>query len=136
MTGWKDAERQVAKILGGKRRIRINYSESCEDVHHARYAVEVKYGKQNPKWIRKIKEPVIVNGVLVLFRLEMPVSFEKAKEKRLVKIKFLVDGMCQANSYNHFQTKKVPFLVMKPRGYKGLIGCMYIMDFMESEFCK
>lgn len=136
MTGWKDAERQAAKILGGKRRVRVNYSESCEDIYHTKYAIEVKYGKQNPKWIRKIKDPVIVNSVLVLFRLGESVLFDKATEKKRVKIKFLVDGMCQANSYNYHQTKKIPLFVMKPPGYKGLVGCMYIIDFLESEFCK
>ena len=136
MTSWKDAERQAAKILGGKRRVRIHYSESCEDVYHTKYAIEVKYGKQNPKWVRKIKEPLIINGVLILFKLGAPASFEKAGGKRLVKIKFLVDGMCQANSYNTPGSKKVPLLVMKPPRCKGLIGCMYIMDFLDSEFCK
>ena len=42
MSGWKDAERQAAKILGGLRRVRIDYSESCEDVHHTKYSIEVK----------------------------------------------------------------------------------------------
>jgi len=132
MSGWKDAERQVAKLLGGKRRVRINYSESCEDVHHAKYSIEVKYGKQIPKWIGKIRQPVILNNVLVLFPLAS-MSFESATEIKRIKIKFLLAGMVQAHSYN---IGKVPMLCMKPVGYRGIIGCLYLLDFLDSEFCK
>ncbi len=132
MSGWKDAERQVARILGGKRRVRVNYSESCEDVYHPKYSIEVKYGKQVPKWISKIRKPVILNKVLVLFPLAS-VSFDHAIEIKRVKIRFLVEGMIQAHTYN---TRKRPLLCMKPVGYRGIIGCLYILDFMESEFCK
>ena len=132
MSGWKDAERQVARILGGKRRVRINYSESCEDVHHTKYSIEVKYGKQVPKWIGKIRKPVILNKVLVLFPLSSG-SFASATEIERVKIRFLVDGMVQAYSYN---IRKTPMLCMKPVGYRGIIGCLYLLDFMESEFCN
>ena len=132
MSGWKDAERQVAKILGGKRRVRINYSESCEDVYHPKYAVEVKYGKQVPKWIGKIRQPVILNKVLVLFPLSSS-SFDSAIEIKRVKIRFLVDGMVQAHSYN---IRKVPLFCMKPVSYRGIIGCLYLLDYLNSEFYK
>ena len=132
MSGWKNAERQVAKILGGKRRVRINYSESCEDVYHAKYSIEVKYGKQIPKWIGKIRQPVILNKVLVLFPLSSG-SFDSATEVERMKIGFLVDGMVQAHSYNG---RKTPLLCMKPVGYRGIIGCLYLLDYMDSEFCK
>lgn len=132
MSGWKDAERQVAKLLGGRRRIRINYSESCEDVYHPRYSIEVKYGKQVPKWVGKIRRPVILNGALVLFPLASG-SFESSTEIRRIKIKFLLAGMVQAHSYN---IVKVPMLCMKPVGYRGIIGCLYLLDYLESEFCQ
>jgi len=134
MSGWKDAERQVARILGGKRRVRINYSESCEDVYHAKYSVEVKYGKQVPKWIGKAcrRDPVILNSVLVLFPLSSS-SFESAIEIKRKKIKFLVEGMMQAHSYGSMKT---PLLCMKPVGYRGIIGCLYLLDYLNSDFCK
>ncbi len=132
MSGWKDAERQVAKLLGGRRRVRVNYSESCEDVYHTKYSIEVKYGKQVPKWIGRIKKPIILNGALVLFPLES-VSFDQAIEIERVKIRFLVDGMVQAHSYN---IRKTPMLCMKPVGYRGIIGCLYLLDYLDSEFCK
>ncbi len=132
MSGWKDAERQVARILGGKRRIRINYSESCEDVYHTKYSIEVKYGKQIPKWVGKIRQPVILNKVLVLFPLSSS-SFDSAVEIKREKIKFLVEGMKQAHSYNYGKT---PLLCMKPVGYRGIIGCLYLLDYLYSEFCK
>ncbi len=130
MSGWKDAERQVARILGGKRRIRVNYSESCEDVYHAKYSIEVKYGNQIPKWIERIRQPVILNKVLVLFSLSSS-SFESAVEMERKKIKFLVEGMIQAHSYNR---RKTPLLCMKPVGHKGIIGCLYLLDYLNSEF--
>jgi hypothetical protein len=135
MSGWKDAERQVARLLGGRRRVRINYSESCEDVYHTGYSIEVKYGKQVPKWIGNICRrggPVILNSVLVLFPLASS-SFASAIEAKRVKIKFLVEGMIQAHSYN---IRKVPILCMKPVGYKGIIGCLYLLDYLDSEFCR
>ncbi len=132
MSGWKDAERQVAKLLGGRRRVRVNYSESCEDVYHTKYSIEVKYGKQVPKWISRIKKPLILNGALVLFPLAS-MSFNDAIEIKRVKIRFLVDGMVQAHSYN---IRKTPLLCMKPVGYKGIIGCLYLLDYLDSSFCK
>ena len=132
MSGWKNAERQVARLLGGKRRIRVNYSESCEDVHHTKYSIEVKYGKQIPKWIGKIRQPIILNKVLVLFPLSSG-SFAFAIEIKRVKIRFLVGGMVQAYSYN---SGKRPLLCIKPVGYHGIIGCLYLLDYLDSEFCK
>lgn len=46
---WKQLESDVAKALGGLRRVRISYSESCEDVIHHLLAIECKYGKSIPK---------------------------------------------------------------------------------------
>jgi len=130
MSGWKDAERQVARLLGGKRRVRVNYSESCEDVYHTKYSIEVKYGNQVPKWIGKIRQPVILNKVLVLFPLSSG-SFESAIEIERIKIKFLAKGMIQAHSYDK---RKMPLLCMKPVGYRGIIGCLYLLDYLNSAF--
>ena len=100
MSNWKQCERQCAKILGGTRRVRINYSESCEDVHHTKYAIEVKYGLQIPVWVRKVKEPVLVNDLVVLFPLSSFASRSFSEAKSInKKIKFIIDGMIQASSY-------------------------------------
>lgn len=134
MSNWKNAERQAAKLLGGTRRVRINYSESCEDVHHTRYAIEVKYGKQVPEWVGKIKGPVLVNGLLILFPLGSSSSgpaFEDAKAIYRKKIGFIIDGMIQAHGYT---PEKRPLLLMKRPRQQGLTACMYILDYMNSEF--
>ena len=126
---WKNAERQVAKILGGTRRIRINYSESCEDVHHSEFAVEVKYGKQVPRWVGELKETVILNDIFVLYPLASS-SFPTARAIKKVRIEFLIKGMAQAGSYSN----KLPLLCMKRPGQQGLTGCMYVMDYLRSSF--
>lgn len=48
MTAWKDFEREVAKFFGGRRRVRIDYSESIGDIIHPSLSIECKYGKQVP----------------------------------------------------------------------------------------
>jgi hypothetical protein len=132
---WKNAERSVAKILDGTRRVRINYSESCEDVHHTKYAIEVKYGAQIPLWVRKVKEPILVNDLMVLFPLSSPHSFASRSfsEAKSInkKIKFIIDGMIQASSYN---PTKIPLLCLKGPRQIGIVGCMYVMDYLGSEF--
>lgn len=49
MKTWGRFEKEVAKALGGIRRIRISYSEVAGDVIHSFYSIECKYGKQIPK---------------------------------------------------------------------------------------
>ena len=124
MSNWKNAERQAAKLLGGTRRVRVMYSESCEDVHHTDYAIEVKYGGQVPKWVADVKRPVILNDGLVLFKVGsgycgwvMDTIYKKCK--------FIEDGLKQASSYN---PTKPALLVMKRRGQRGMVGCMYLTD--------
>ncbi len=51
MKAWKKLEKDVARFFGGVRRVRINYSEACEDVLHDQLALECKYGKQVPKYL-------------------------------------------------------------------------------------
>lgn len=48
---WKSAEKEVAEYFGGVRRVRVSYSESVGDVIHPEYSIEVKYGKQVPKYM-------------------------------------------------------------------------------------
>lgn len=139
MSAWKNAERQVAKILGGTRRIRVQYSESCEDVHHTQYAIEVKWGKQIPSWIAKaigIGETVLVYYSLwdrvVIFPLQdHPLSLSRDKMTKKImrkRKKFLHDGLLQAQSYS----SKIPLLCLKPRGYRGIIGCMWVRDYVRA----
>jgi hypothetical protein len=120
--------------MGGTRRVRINYSESCEDVHHTKYAIEVKYGKQVPEWIGKIKGPVLVNGLLILWPISEtsgPARFESSTEIVRKKIGFLVDGMIQAHQYS---PEKRPLLFMKRPRQVGFTACMYILDYLDSAF--
>ncbi len=45
---WKDLERKVARVLGGKRNYRgANFSESREDVTHPIFSPECKYTSSN-----------------------------------------------------------------------------------------
>lgn len=125
---WKRAEKETAKILGGTRRVRIVYSESCEDVHHCLFGIEVKYGKQIPKWVSRVKLPVFVSGVFILFRLSSMSQAHQATEiKRSKGLGFLIKGLEQARSYGK---NKIPILCMKPPRYRDLIGCMYITDWV------
>ena len=47
-TRWKAFEKQVADVVRGTRRTRVNYAESVGDVIHPKYSIECKYGKQIP----------------------------------------------------------------------------------------
>lgn len=61
---WKEAEKEVAEFFGGTRRVRISYSESACDVIHSEYSLEVKYGKQIPKYLKvKVITELFSNGV-------------------------------------------------------------------------
>ncbi|HEV8714709.1 MAG TPA: hypothetical protein VGX03_18000 [Candidatus Binatia bacterium] len=52
-TAWKNAERQAAKALGGKRNQRgADFSKSMPDVEHALFSCEVKYRKVLPRLLR------------------------------------------------------------------------------------
>ena len=83
---WKNAERQAAKGLGGKRHSRgADFGKSEPDVTHALFSVEVKYRKALPRLLRlgldqataydKRKPPLLVikeryqRGALVVLRL-------------------------------------------------------------------
>ena len=134
---WKEAEKEVSRMLGGVRRVRVSYSESIEDVSHPKYAIEVKWGLHIPKWVRKVKEPVLVNDLVVLFPLGSFASRSFSEAKSInKKIKFIIDGMIQASSYCRAEggPTKPPLLCMKGPRQRGLVGCMYVMDYLGSEF--
>ena len=117
---WKSAEKQVARVLGGLRRSRgYNFGDSIEDVIHSEYAIEVKYGNQVPKWVRYPK-PFITNDYAVVSLDNYALKVVRRQVKR---VKFVEDGLKQALSYDS-TGRKVALLVMKPRGYRGLIFAM------------
>lgn len=130
MKAWKMAEKEVAEAIGGVRRIRINYSESVEDVIHPWYGVEVKYGKQVPKWVENIEDPIVLNNVLVLFRVVSNWGEwrEPTTDVCRSKVAFLVDGISQAKSYN---MDKDPLLCMKRPRMRGFVAVMLYSDYME-----
>ena len=83
---WKAAERQAAKVLGGKRNSRgADFGKSAPDVEHPLFSVECKYRKQLPRLLRlgleqaadydRNKPPLLVvkekgmHGALVVLRL-------------------------------------------------------------------
>lgn len=83
---WKNAERHVARSLGGKRNQRgADFSKSMPDVEHALFSVECKYRKTLPRLLRlgleqaarydQSKPPLLVvkeryqKGALVVLKL-------------------------------------------------------------------
>lgn len=51
MKAWKELEKEVAHVLGGKRNIRVGYHDRVADIDHPIYSIECKYGKQVPKYL-------------------------------------------------------------------------------------
>jgi hypothetical protein len=52
-TAWKNAERQAAAALGGKRLSRAtNFSQRLPDVDHPLFSIEVKHRKMLPRLLR------------------------------------------------------------------------------------
>lgn len=49
---WKAFEKQAADFFGGLRAVRVDYAESIGDVIHDRLAIECKYGKSLPAYIK------------------------------------------------------------------------------------
>jgi hypothetical protein len=119
MKPWKLAEKQVADLFGGVRRVRINYGESIEDVSHPYLAIEVKYGKQVPKWTH-VKRPTC-NGEFVLIPSGMfswsilSFAFDDVVQRRE---DFLWKGIAQAHAYS---PGKVPMLCLKPPNFRGFV---------------
>jgi hypothetical protein len=129
---WKEAEKQVADIFCGIRRVRVSYAESCGDIIHPVFSIEVKQGKQIPRWIAEISKPVIINETFYLICVSEDLSFSHslvslihAPKKTRKSIKFLIDGIAQASSYD--QAKR-PLLCMKPPRFRGIIVCGRLDD--------
>ena len=117
-TRWKAAEKEVAEALGGLRRIRVQYNESICDVIHGLYSIEVKYGKQIPKYCL-IERPtlLVTNGSCYALR--------HSKDHRVRKVKvevkstvFLDKAFEQAKGY---APDKLPLVCLKARGMHGFI---------------
>lgn len=128
---WKALEKQVAKALGGQRRVRVSYSESVEDVIHDTYAIECKYGKQVPAYCR-VKSPVVYyypNGEAFLLFPEKDCWVMDDKDWHLPLKRrdcgFVKLGLTQARGYD---PKKIPILCMKSPGMRGFVIGMYYMD--------
>ena len=123
MKPWKMLEKEVAKALGGLRRIRVSYSESIGDVLHKKYSIECKYGKQVPSYADVsyptylytkahryllIPSDYIGDAVLVFDRVDSGVRGE-----------FLEKAFRQARRY---APRKQPLVCVKPRYRRGFIA--------------
>jgi len=53
MTAWKSAERRAARVLGGKRHVRLDLFEPGPDVDHPLLSIEVKYRRRLPALLEK-----------------------------------------------------------------------------------
>lgn len=130
MKAWKNAEKQVAKLLGGIRRVRVAYSESIEDVLHKKFAIEVKYGKQVPKWVVNVKPLVCFNDEFDFVVISSK-DINKGKTYKVVRkrVKFVMDGLSQALQYDKSKKKKIPLLCLKPTRYRGIIFCVMLRHY-------
>lgn len=126
---WKALEREVAKALGGIRRVRVGYGESVEDVIHGKFAIEAKYGRQVPKYCH-VKVPTVLNEAYVLVpdklwngvygrcRVERSVGYD---------LEFLQKGLAQAQQYN---LDKIPLLCLKPVRRRGFVMVLRMSDYL------
>lgn len=111
---WKSAEKEVAKCLGGMRRVRISYSETIGDIIHDKYSIEVKYGKQVPKYLRVKDYTVLIHDGMRydLTPIGVPCSGDVTYH-RPKSITFLHRAFAQAVRYN--PTKQPVVCVKAPR---------------------
>lgn len=118
---WKEAEKEVAEFFGGTRRIRVSYSESVCDVIHSDYSLEVKYGKQIPKYL-KAKVITVLESKDTTYILTPSELWGKAvNHKTKIKkesVKFLSDAMSQAVRYC---PAKKPIVCVKPHRWVGFV---------------
>lgn len=123
---WKNAEKEVAKFFGGKRRIRVSYSEKIGDVIHPHYSLEVKYGKQIPKYLVPVV-PTLLNDkywicpsqLLIVHDDVMKVNTTCWVCKKQKTVNFLEDSLDQAERYNPTMR---PIVCVKPKNYRGFIA--------------
>jgi len=140
-TPWKAAEKQVSEFFGGKRRVRINYSDFAGDIEHPRLAIEVKQGKQIPSYLNA-KFPTVIRALAKSY-----VIYPAHKTQEMVDViksgnahcfetrvrkdaKFLLDGLRQASAYPE-NTGKIPILAMKPPRCRGFIVAMSLYDWFD-----
>lgn len=128
---WKDCEREVARALGGTRRVRISYAESCEDVIHPTLAVECKYGNQVPKGL--VVEHPTLRGFLVLVPSKYLHLIDQCVDCKTFRSVdslggqgFAVRGLAQALSYNK---DKTPVLCVKRPRTRGFVFITYRNDY-------
>lgn len=141
---WKLAEKEVSTALGGQRRVRIDYSESVEDVIHPRFAIEVKYGKQVPKYCC-VAEPVILYDTKVGLVCDAYVLFpskdigwmlkgvkpnSEFMKSRSCRCGFIEAGIAQARAYNK---DKVPVLCVKAKNMRNFVLVMQYGDWLAFE---
>lgn len=129
MSAWKAAERECAKLLGGRRRVRASYSDSIEDVYHPTLSIECKYGNQVPDYCKV--SVVTYAGDWVLIPSWMVSSGRVGGEGMFRELpsgsyEFIRKGIAQAISYN---PDKVPVLCVKPRRYVGLVVILRASDY-------
>lgn len=120
MQAWKRTEKAVAEALGGVRRVRVSYSESVGDIVHPHYSIEVKYGKQVPKYCI-VKKPTMLKCEDRNYKLMpskfMNDTFHVYDYEECARDKFLADCFWQARQYSD----KTPLVCMKPPRYHGFI---------------
>jgi hypothetical protein len=128
MKAWKQAEKEVAKWLGGFRRVRVGYGERIGDIGHPYHTVEVKWGKQIPK-VCRVKHPTLLITSKASWLLT-PSSWTYAYIMRPVRVKrkrckFLEDAFEQALRYD---PDKVPLVGLKPKGYRGFVMVQRVLN--------
>ena len=138
---WKAAEREVAKFFGGRRRVRVSYDESIGDIIHYRLSIEVKYGKQIPKYLIPPQGyPTVLCVGAARYRMAhssciipdlnhrlgrrrrrhaFQVNALVWGTRRIRRAKFLKDAMEQARSYN--PTLK-PLVCVKAKRMRGFVA--------------
>jgi hypothetical protein len=100
-------------------------------VTHPRYAIEVKYGKQVPKYAGVTR--LTSNGEYDLIPSWMWIWGIPAKRfliQRITRDQFIVDGLAQAHSYHD---KKIPMLCVKPARFHGFVIIMRHSDYMRGD---
>ena len=127
MKSWGRAEKEVAKLLGGIRRVRVSYGESIGDIVHPVFSTEVKWGKQIPKSV-VTKHPTIFGDYVVISTKQLGRAVKW--EYRNKHLKFLEKGIKQAVRYDR---SKLPLLAMKPKNYRGVIFAMRYDDWCDRE---
>jgi len=156
---WKDLEKKVPKILGGKRLSRgSDYSQSLPDVEHPIFSIECKYtSTKRLRYFRSLIKPgvfVEIGDFVVIFLedfakclkeqgkkqqfnnltfskwIELPDGLQSCV-KYCEKIpKWLTNGISQAEKYDK-EKKKIPVLITKERYMRGELVFIKLNDFIK-----